>query len=143
MSRKIYRLERPQDIYLRDYLKKANEWLSDLNFLGGELQYFEKILELHFTDIDTRTHEAGAVKTQLRLLVLTWEFTRAEVINHREALDLLLKDLITLEEDLIRDQHETLQVKIIGLEQSFKMFKTDFFRRTEKVSDPKSNEHSQ
>lgn len=143
MSRKIYAAKKFRNIDLRDYYKKANEWLSDLDFLDGELNFFQKILRLHFSDpADVTALQADEVERQLSRLEMNWQLTRAEAVNHREVLDLLMKDLVSYEEEFVRNQHEALQVKIIGLEQSFKMFKADFFRKTEMVPDSRSPERN-
>jgi len=132
MSRRIYPVEKLGDIYLQDYYIKANDWLDDLGYLEDELRFFRKLLKLHFSD----SAEATAVQTeqverQLAKLELNKEMIRAQVINHREVLDLLIKNVITQEEEFILRENRDLGLKIMGLNQSFKMFKTDFFHKTE------------
>jgi hypothetical protein len=132
MSRRIYPVEKLGDINLQEYYLKANDWLDDLDYLEDELRFFRKIMKLHFSD----TAEASAVQTeqverQLAKLELNKEMIRAQVINHREVLDLLIKNLITQEEEFILKEHRDMGLKIMGLNQAFKMFKTDFFHKTE------------
>lgn len=132
MSRRIYPVEKLGDINLQDYYLKVNDWLDDLDYLEDEIRFFRKIMKLHFSD----TAEATAVQTeqverQLAKLELNKEMIRAQVINHREVLDLLIKNLITQEEESILKEHRDLGLKIMGLNQAFKMFKADFFHKTE------------
>ena len=132
MSRRIYPVEKLGDINLQEYYLKANDWLDDLAYLEDELRFFRKIMKLHFSD----TAEATAVQTeqverQVAKLELNKEMVRAQVINHREVLDLLIKNLITQEEEFILKEHRDMGLKIMGLNQAFKMFKTDFFHKTE------------
>lgn len=132
MSRRIYPVEKLGDINLQEYYLKANDWLDDLAYLEDELRFFRKIMKLHFSD----TAEATAVQTeqverQVAKLELNKEMIRAQIINHREVLDLLIKNLITQEEEFILKEHRDMGLKIMGLNQAFKMFKTDFFHKTE------------
>ena len=134
MTRRIYPVEKLGDINLQEYYLKANDWLDDLAYLEDELRFFRKIMKLHFSD----TAEATAVQTeqverQVAKLELNKEMIRAQVINHREVLDLLIKNLITQEEEFILKEHRDMGLKIMGLNQAFKMFKTDFFHKTENL----------
>lgn len=144
MSRRIYPVEKLGDINLQDYYIKANDWLDDLDYLEDELRFFRKMLKLHFSD----TAEATAVQTeqverQVAKLELNKEMVRAQVINHREVLDLLIKNLITQEEEFILKEHRDMGLKIMGLNQAFKMFKTDFFHKTEDLmGNKKTSEHN-
>jgi hypothetical protein len=132
MSRRIYPVEKLGDINLQDYYMKANDWMDDLDYLEDELRFFKKILKLHFSDtVDATAVQIEQVERQLSKLELNKEMIRVQVINHREVLDLLIKNLITQEEEFILKEHRDLGLKIMGLNQSFKMFKTEFFQKTE------------
>ena len=104
--------------------------LNDIDFLDDELRFFKKILKLHFS-LPANAIRIEFVEKQLFRLELNKQMIRAEVINHREVLELLVKNLISLEEDNVRDQNRDLEQKLTELNILFKKFKSDFFHLTE------------
>ena len=132
MSTRIYPLEKLGDINLADYYSRANEWLNDLDFLEDELRFFKKILKLHFSNtVEATAVQIELVERQLAKLELNKHVIKAELNNYREMLDLLIKNMITQDEDFLREQHRTLELRIHLLNQSYQSFKNELFHVTE------------
>ena len=133
MSR-IYPVERLGDLDLQALYVKTNEWLDDIDFLEAEISFFKKILKMHFSGtVPGFAVKVTQIEKQLSKLELSKHVTRAEVINHREVLDLLIKNFITQEEETLRQQHLKLEVKVNDLNQSFRKFKNELFILTEEL----------
>jgi hypothetical protein len=138
MASKIYPVEKLGAINLQELYLRANDWLDDIDFLDDELRFFKKILKLHFS-LPANAIRIEFVEKQLFRLELNKQMIRAEVINHREVLELLIKNLISLEEDNVRDQHRDLEQKLTELNILFKKFKSDFFHLTEDLMGNKNS----
>lgn len=132
MSTRIHPIEKLGNINLADYYSRANDWLNDLDFLEDELRFFKKILKLHFSNtVEATAVQIELVERQLAKLELNKQVIRAELNNYREMLDLLIKNMITQDEDFLREQHRTLELRINLLNQSYQTFKNELFHVTE------------
>lgn len=143
MSR-IYPVEKLGDLNLQALYIKTNEWLDDIDFLEAEMTFFKKILSIHFSgSVPGFTVKVVQIEKQLSTLELNKHVTRAEVINHREVLDLLIKNFITHEEETLRQQHLKLELRVNELNQSFRKFKNELFTLTEDlIANKDSDEES-
>lgn len=127
-------IEKLGDLNLQALYIKTNEWLDDIDFLGDEIRFFRKILKMHFSDAaPSYAVRIEQVEKQLFKLELNKHAIRAEVINHREVLDLLIKNLIFQEEEALRNQHIKLEEEIAELDQSFRNYKNELFHVTEEL----------
>ena len=133
MSR-IYPVEKLGDLDLQALYAKTKEWLDDIDFLEAEMSFFKKIFKMYFYDaVPGFTVKVVQIEKQLSKLELNKHVIRAEVNNHREVLDLLIKNFITHEEETLRQQHLKLEVRVNELNQSFRKFKNELFRLTEEL----------
>ena len=133
MSR-IYPVEKLGNLDLQALYVKTNEWLDDIDFLEAEMGFFKKIFKMYLYDaVPGFTVKIVQVEKHLAQLELSKHVIRAEVINHREVLDLLIKNFITHEEEALRQQHLKLEVRVNELNQSFRKFKNELFRLTEEL----------
>lgn len=125
-------IEKLGDLNLQALYIKTNEWLDDIDFLGDEIRFFRKILKMHFSDAaPAYAVRIEQIEKQLFKLELNKHAIRAEVINHREVLDLLIKNLIFQEEEALRKQHLKLEVEIKELNQAIRKYKDELFHVTE------------
>lgn len=133
MSR-IYPVEKLGNLDLQALYVQSNEWLDDIEFLEAEMSFFKKIFKTYFYGaVPGFTVKVVQVEKQLSKLELSKHVIHAEVINHREVLDLLIKNFITHDEETLRQQHLKLEVKVNELNQTCRKFKNELFRLTEEL----------
>lgn len=131
---KFYPVEKLGDLDLQALYIRTNEWLDDIDFLGDEIRFFKKILKMYFSEaLPVFSQRKEQVEKQLSKLEINKHVIRAEIMNHREVLDLLIKNFISQEEENLRQQHLKLEVKITDLNQSFRKFKNELFVLTEEL----------
>lgn len=119
---------------LQDLLVETDIWLTDLNFLAGEIKFYWKVTNSYLKDIDKETSDRVAVvQKDLSQLDFTTHRIRAEILNYREELDQQLNRPQVAEGGWSRDRHQELHLKINNLNKAARDFKDDVFDIAEDV----------
>lgn len=119
---------------LQDLMVETDSWLTDLNFLSGEIKFYWKVTNNYLKGIDKETTDRVAlVQKDLSQLDFTTHRIRAEVLNYREELDLQLREVKSAEGEWVKDLHQELKLKISNLNKAARDFKDDVFDIAENV----------
>ncbi|HEY0898213.1 MAG TPA: hypothetical protein VGD90_02720 [Sphingobacteriaceae bacterium] len=119
---------------LQDLMVETDNWLTDLNFLSGEIKFYWKVTNNYLKGIDKETTDRVAlVQKDLSQLDFTTHRIRAEVLNYREELDLQLREVKSAEGEWVKDLHQELKLKINNLNKAARDFKDDVFDIAEDV----------
>lgn len=119
---------------LQDLMVETDSWLTDLNFLSGEIKFYWKVTNNYLKGIDKETTDRVAlVQKDLSQLDFTTHRIRAEVLNYREELDLQLREVKSAEGEWVKDLHQELKLKINNLNKAARDFKDDVFDIAEDV----------
>ena len=116
------------DLNLQALYIKANEWLKDIDGLEEEVGFFKNVFQRYFSEPGPEiAYRIREVQSRLYDLDIRKHVVRSEILNHLEVLKLLIKEFITQDEETLREQHATIEVRMKALDLSFKRFKTEIF----------------
>lgn len=131
LNQPVYNLSKND---LQDLMVETDSWLTDLNFLSGEIKFYWKVTNNYLKGIDKETTDRVAlVQKDLSQLDFTTHRIRAEVLNYREELDLQLREVKSAEIGGVKDRHQELKLKIMNLNKTARDFKDDVFDIAEDV----------
>jgi len=134
MKTNIYPVEKLGSLDLQQLYSRANEWLDDIDFCETEVRFFKKVSDLYILKSDKVTrNRIEQIQKELFQLQLDKHVIRADVINHREVIELLIRNLITQDEQQLKQRQEDLESRISQLNNAFRDFKNSLFKLTEEI----------
>jgi len=139
MEANIYPIEKLGDLNLQQLYLRTNDWLDEIDFCESEVRFFKKVSDLYILKSDAvAKSRVEQLQSELFQLQLDKHSIRTDIINHREVIELLIKDLISMKEEELKTKHEDLESRIAQLNQSFMNYKISLFRITEEIIDIRS-----
>ena len=139
MEANIYPIEKLGDLNLQQLYIRTNDWLDEIDFCESEVRFFKKVSDLYILKSDTvAKRRVEQLQNELFQLQLDKHSLRTDVINHREVIELLIKDLISMKEEELKEKHEDLESRVSQLHQSFMNYKISLFKITEEIIEIRS-----
>ena len=131
LNQPVHHLNNPD---LQDLLVETDTWLTDLNFLSGEIKFYWKVTNSYLKGIDKETTDRVAVvQKNLSQLDFTTHRIRAEILNYREELEQQPGGPHAAVSEWWKDRHQVLQLKVNNLNKAARAFKDDVFDISEDV----------